>query len=385
MEENRERKSFYNIITDNFLTVFCAAFLLAFLIGYLVKPEAEFSEMENRYLAGQPEFSVKGLLDGSFMESFEIYTGDQLLFRDELIRLKSVVERMELKKENNGIIRGRDGQLFEKAFSYHLNLSRNEDIVRSFLEGQEREIYVGLIPNSFEIQRDRLPKGTPAISEKKAIGGFCEELSGVSGVHMINLYAPLYEHRDEKLYYYTDHHWTTDGAYLGYRTICEAMGRDSQLVDISLLQRNSFPGFYGTYYSKYKGVGIAPDELVYYDIPIKSYVNRGNGESYPGLYDLDKLDTYDKYAMFMYGNPGTGVIETGREGEKETLILFKDSYSNCLIPFLSYNYSRVITVDLRYFGGSVSELLSENEEADVLLLYNFMQFSEESNFYKLLK
>ena len=387
MEKNKGLPALFN--TDHLLTVFCCIFFTGFLIGYLLTPETEFSEMENRYLTTRPALSLSGLSDGSFMSSFEAYTGDQLPLRNGLIKLKSIVERIELKRENNGIIRGKNGQLFEKAFSYHKNLSRNEEILLSFLKEADREIYVGLIPNSFEIQREQLPKGTPCVSEKKAIAGFYEELSGLPLVHTINLYQPLYEHRGERLYYYTDHHWTTDGAYIGYVKILEELSRQKQEelrpVDITKLARNAAEGFYGTYYSKYKGISIEPDELVYYETPIESYVNQDTGESYDGLYDLSKLEVYDKYAMFLYGNPGTGMIETGRSDRDKTLIIFKDSYSNCLIPFLSYNYGRIVTVDLRYFGGSVSELLSENQEADVLILYNFMQFSEDSNFYKLVR
>ena len=146
----------------------------------------------------------------------------------------------------------------------------------------------------------------------------------------------------------------------------------------------------------------------------KHYVNQDDGISHDGLYDIEKLSVYDKYAMFMYGNPGMAVIErtkggfagddassaekdvdgdyvgdTGSVPEKNTqgksLVLFKDSYANCLIPFLTYNYDRIVIIDLRYFGGVVSEVLSENDEADVLLLYNFMHLSEDSNFYKLMK
>ncbi len=365
------------------LTVICALFSVLMLLGYLIKQDTEFSELENRYLASRPELTFKGLADGSFEESFETYTAEQLPFRNGFIRLKSLIERAELKKENNGIILGENGQLFEKLLAYNRNLQRNEDIVYSFIEKTDRRIYFGIIPNSFEIQRDRLPRGVPNVSEKAAIDDFCRRLSTLKNCEVVDIYDALSQSRGEQIYYHTDHHWTTEGAALAYVKLCGALGLEP--VDIRELKRNSVENFYGTYYAKYKGIGIKPDRIDYYETPSLSYVNLSEGNEPDGLYDMAKADTYDKYGLFMYGNPGEALIEIPEGHTGKSLILLKDSYSNCLIPFLTYNYDRIRILDLRYFGGSLAELLDNDKEADVLLLYNFMHFSEDSNFYRLMR
>ena len=365
------------------LTVICTLFFVLMLCGYLIKPDTGFSELENRYLASRPKLSLKGLADGSFEESFETYTAEQLPFRNAFIRLKSLIERAELKKENNGIILGEKGQLFEKLLACNRNLKRNEDIVCSFIEKAGRRIYFGLIPNSFEIQKDRLPRGVPNVSEKEAIDEFCLRLSSLNNCEIVDIYETLQQSRGESIYYNTDHHWTTRGAALAYAKLCGALGLEP--VNIAGLEKSSVEGFYGTYYAKYKGLGIKPDRIDYYETPLLSYVNLSEGEQHDGLYDMAKADTYDKYGIFMYGNPGEALIELAEGHTGKSLILLKDSYSNCLIPFLTYNYDRIRIVDLRYFGGSLAELLDDDKEADVLLLYNFMHFSEDSNFYKLVR
>ncbi len=373
----------YSFIRKYRLTFICAVFFVLMLAGYLLKPDTKFSELENRYLATMPKLSLKSLMDGSFEESFETYTAEQLPLRNAFIRLKSIIERAELKKENNGIILGSNGQLFEKTLSYNRNLERNEDIIASFIEKADRRIYFGIIPNSFEIQADRLPKGVPNVSEETEIEDFCRRLSGLKNCEIIDIYDALKKHSGESIYYNTDHHWTTGGAACAYEKLCEAMGLAA--VEPEELEKNSVESFYGTYYAKYKGVGIQPDRIDYYETPELSYVNLSEGKEYDGLYDMSKADTYDKYGLFMYGNPGEALISIPGNNTEKSLIILKDSYSNCLIPFLTYNYDRIRIVDLRYFGGSLSELLKSDEEADFLLLYNFMHFSEDSNFYRLLR
>ena len=285
--------------------------------------------------------------------------------------------------ENNGIIRGENGQLFEKLLSYNRNLQRNEDIVYSFIEKTDRRIYFGLIPNSFEIQSGRLPRGVPNVSEKDKIDEFCLRLSSLENCETVDIYDALKQSSGESLYYNTDHHWTTEGAALAYERLCASLGLDP--VNTGELEKNSVEGFYGTYYAKYKGIGIKPDRIDYYETPRLSYVNLSDNAEHDGLYDMAKADTYDKYGLFMYGNPGEALIEVEGGNTGKSLILLKDSYSNCLIPFLTYNYDRIRIVDLRYFGGSLAQLLDNDKEADVLLLYNFMHFSEDSNYYRLMR
>ena len=364
-------------------TVIMAVVMLAICIAYVFRSEPVFSVSENRYLSGRPKMTLSGLADGSFMDAFELYVKEQLPLRDALIKLKAVCSEGQFKNENNGIIRGKDGYLFEKLISTDPQLYKNEAAISNFVKETDRNINVCIIPNSFEIMTDKVPAGFPNISEEKEINAFYEKLGAFPNVKTIDMYKTLRSHKDEYIYYRTDHHWTTQGAYHGYRKLCDEMGlKGMDINDISDLKRET-GDFYGTFYSKYKGTGIAPDVLTYYDIKVKGY--RAGDEDHDSLYDLDKLNIYDKYAMFMYGNEGLSVVESEvtEDNKDKELIIFKDSYSNCLIPFLTYDHEKIYVVDLRFYKDPVSDLLEAHKGADVLLLYNFSHFNEDNHFYRL--
>ncbi len=364
-------------------TVIMTVMLLATFVAYMFRSEPVLSESENRYLAGRPDVTLSGLADGSFMDSFELYVKEQLPLRDALIKLKALAGQAQLKNENNGIIRGRDGYLFEKLVTTDPQLDKNEAAIINFVKNTDREINVCIVPNSFEILTDKLPEAFPNISEEERIGDFYSRLKSADNVRTINMYDSLKSHKDEYIYYRTDHHWTTQGAYYGYLKLCDDMGLAA--VDINDLEgvKKETGDFLGTYYSKYKGAGINPDILTYYDIGVKGY--KAGKNEYPSMYDTDKLKIYDKYAMFLHGNEGLSVVDsdTGSGASDKELVIFKDSYSNCLIPFLTYDYDRITVVDLRYYPDPVSGLLKEHPDADILLLYNFMHFNEDNHFYRL--
>lgn len=374
-------------------TVIISSLLLTTFITYMFRSGTTFSESENRYLSGRPGVTMSGLADGSFMDAFELYVKEQLPFRDALIRLKALSGQVQFKSENNGIIRGRDGYLFEKLIKTNPQLEKNEAAIVNFVKDIDREINVCIIPNSFEIITDKLPYSFPNVSEKERISGFYDKLNDMENVHTINMYDELSAHKDEYIYYRTDHHWTTQGAYYGYLQLGDEMGFDP--VDIKSIEglKKEVKGFLGTYYSKYRGAGIQPDILTYYDISVKGY--KAGKEVHDSLYDTSKLEIYDKYAMFMHGNEGLSVVECAdpdsrteiglhnNKSRRKELIIFKDSYSNCLIPFLTYDYDRITVVDLRYFADPVSSLLNEHRDADILLIYNFMHFNEDNHFYRL--
>lgn len=210
--------------------------------------------------------------------------------------------------------------------------------------------------------------------------------------------TPLREAAKERqVSYRTDHHWTTEGAWVGYRAYCESRNLPYVTLEELAPLRREEPGFLGTYYNKSKNFNALPDTLVWYDIPVEDVTidgertvlqTDGSRAEVTGLYQLEKLQTRDKYAAFLYGNNGLTVIKSGnnkarREGETSRVLLVKDSYGNCLAPFLTYSYDEVWVADLRNMTFKVSEVLAENQFDDVLILYNFDTFQEDRNFSRI--
>ena len=355
-----------------------AAVCLCMLAGYIMLPQRDFSDMENRYLQKRPQISLGSLADGSFMESFETYTNEQIPLRDLFVKCKAVFVWATGSSENDGIAKGADSYLFDKVNATSDQLYKNIAAIKNFASSTNRDIYVCVAPTSTWVNAARLPKGMPVLDEVSANNELTFALKDIDNAHMIYLYERLSEHADEQLYYRTDHHWTTKGAGYAYEAIADKMGFERK--DITQYTRHVADDFYGTHYAKYKGIFVEPDSIEYYDVPILGLVLEKR--TVDNLIDKEKLSGYDKYAAFMYGNDGMYKVDAAK-GEGRDLIVLKDSYANCLIPYLVMNYDSITCIDLRYFGGSVEDVLASDEDADVLLMYNWTFVNDDNHFYKL--
>ena len=354
------------------------AVCVCMLAGYIVLPQNDFSDMENRFLQKLPQVSLQALSDGSFMDTFETYTNEQVPLRNMLVRSKAVMVWMTGASENDGIAKGRDSYLFDKTASTSDKAHTNIAAIRNFAKSIERDVYVTVAPTSTWINADRLPAGMPVLDEVSLSNELTQALSPIESAHVVYLYDTLMSHKEEQLYYRTDHHWTTKGAGYAYEQIASDM--DLPVHDISEYEKKEASDFYGTHFAKYKGILVPADTIEYYDVPVKGLELQQR--TVDNLIDTDKLTGYDKYAAFMYGNDGKEIVRADK-GIGRDLIIFKDSYANCLIPYLTMNYDNITVIDLRYFGGKVSDVLAENSDADILMLYNWSFINEDNHFYKL--
>ena len=376
------------------LTVCFSAFILLVFVLYFALPDREMSEWENRYLSSKPELKISDVVDGSFMEKYEDYINDQIPFRDGFIKVKAVGEMLILKCENNGIVRGKDSYLFTKGSDDTLKFDKNIQIISQFIDekaSENRNIIVAIAPNASGVLNSKVPKGVLMPNQAVKLDEMYSDNSLLKGARVVDLKCVLKAHEDEYIYYRTDHHWTTYGAYLAYHEISENPVELSELSECFGMGEED--GFLGTLYAKYKGMFVKPDVITYYDIPVKSYKTDDNARS--GLLDKTKLSVFDKYGMFLYGNFGRCDIESidasddevlaGRRDKKDSLIIIKDSYANCLVPFLTFDYKNITLIDLRYYNESVTDLLSEKRDADILFINNFDFLNEDNHFYKLVQ
>lgn len=344
----------------------------------LLTPAKAFSEMENRYLSQRPAFSLAAIADSSakgYAQKFEQYVNDQFVLRDRWISLKSRCEALLGKTENNGIIYGGDDYLFEKFRSYDVQrLEKNLSYLAEFANlNPQVNKYAMIVPGSYNILSDLTPKGLGNIDQPaliKAINGRLTQ-SGYTGVDVsVNLLA----HAGEEIYYRTDHHWTTQGAWYGYESFAHAAGRAAVLPESSLAR--SAEGFWGTYYSKAKKFDAVADTIVWYDLPVSSV--EIDGAAVGSMYDTAALETRDKYALFLHANNGVTVITNGSAPEG-TIMVIKDSYANCFVPFLTQSYQKVVVVDLRSLPQGVNALIKAEQVQDVLVLYSFSNLSSDAN------
>lgn len=382
-----------------------------------------YSELENRRLTQKPAFSLSALWENKYTKDYEKYINDQFVWRDGWITLKSVFETALGKTENNGVAYGKDHYIFNKLYPSELGetrgngtgfggdgedeiplpvvngsqLARNSGFLLDFArKSGGARVTLALAPNSYAVLRDKMPPFLPSVDAKAQIANF---YAGVDdSVSTLDLAAPLEEaSRQRQVYYRNDHHWTTDGAWEGYRAYCEARGLPCATLEELAPYRREELGFLGTYYNKSKNFNALPDTLVWYDIPVEEVTidggrtvlqSDGTTAEVTGLYQTEKFRTRDKYAAFLYGNNGLTVIRAGNNkraggGEPSRVLLIKDSYGNCFAPFLTYSYDEVWVADLRNMTFKISELMRENQFEDVLILYNFDTFQEDRNFSRI--
>ena len=371
-------KKAWKCISEYPMVVIFAAVCICMLAGYIVLPQNDFSNMENRFLQKRPAVTFSSLADGSFMDSFETYTNEQIPLRNMFVKCKAVFVWMTGSSENDGIAKGADGYLFDKVATVSDKVNKNITAIKNFAKSTDRDIYIAVAPTSTWVNEEKLPKGMPVLDEVSCSNELTLALRDIPNAHMIHLYEALKEHKDEQLYYRTDHHWTTLGAGYAYREIAVKMGLDPK--DITQYEKHTADDFYGTHYAKYKGIFVQPDTIEYYDVPVDELVLEKRTVN--DLYDVEKLSGYDKYAAFMYGNDGRYEVHANK-GTGRNLYILKDSYANCLIPYLVMNYDNITVIDLRYFGGSVADELAKDKDADVLLMYNWTFVNDDNHFYKM--
>ena len=361
----------------------CVSFACLVLVLVLVSalslmlPDREYSENENKYLSSFPSFSLKNLLNGTFEKKYETYLSDQLPGRNLWISLKSACEAVLLKTENNGVIYGKDGYLFQKFNSFdsgtwHANL----EAIKTFAEECTAPVTVMAVPSSYEVLTDKVPSSAPFADEETALEEAEAFLS--DSCSFISPLETLREHSGEYVYYRTDHHWTTLGAWYACRDLCECLGIEcpSYVPD----SKYEIASFYGTSYTKCKRLGQQTDVINY--IPSDAIITIGE-KQYDSIYDYDKISERDKYAFFLHGNNPESVITSSvSAGNGKKLLIIKDSYADCLIPFLTEDYETITCIDPRYYAGSFAELAS-GDYTDVIILMGFEDLSGETSITKL--
>lgn len=358
------------------------AFIGAFFILNLVLPDSQFSEQENRYLQMRPEFSFKSLFSGDYTSKFETYTTDQFTFRDEWITLKAASELALGKQENNDVHLCENGTLIE-GFKRPENsvLDSNMSALNTLVGNTDAKVYFALIPDKSDLYASLLPKNAPNDSEKEVID-YCY---GQSNATNVDMYSALSAHTDEYIFYRTDHHWTSLGAYYGLSALAESMGLPCPALDSYTDRHVVSEEFYGTTWSSSGFSWVDPDTM-------EIFVNAPEGlkvTSYPQgspvegkLYDFSFLEKKDKYSMFMGGNCPMHVIETGNE-DKPSLLILRDSYTDSLIPFLLDDFSEIHVLDLRYYRASLKAYIEQNDFDNVLVCYSVSNFCSDSNIFLL--
>jgi hypothetical protein len=354
---------------------FCA-YLAVFFVLQIFMPERSFSELENRMLSKKPDFSIDKFFEGKFGEDIEKYIADQFPLRDQFVGLKSYAELFLQKKENNDVYLGQNGQLMQKFETPDPERTqKNINYVKTF--ANEIPTTVLLAPTAAKVYKEYLPHFAQPADE----GDFLEKVRYGLGddVTFVPILDQMLAHKEEKIYYKTDHHWTTLGAYYGYLAFCESRGLDALPLN-AFTRIEASDSFYGSLYSQGNFVFMPPDTLEIFEPkdPVSVTVNYVSTERVTDtLYEVSRLETKDKYGVFLDTNHPIIEIQTGTKNGKKLLIL-KDSYANAMIPFLIHHYETIHVVDLRFVNMPMLEYAKQHDLNEALILYNLQTFSKET-------
>ena len=352
--------------------------LLAFLalvgVWNLLTPDRAFSEAENRMLTARPVLSPDALLSGDYMKGFDAWLTDQFAGRDAWVGLKAGLATGLGQRESGGIYVAGDrliprvdepgGQLVET----------NLAAVAALMENSGAPVSLMLIPSAAALYGDALPAGAPTFDE----AGFLETVADRFKGRFSTPLPLLKDHRGEEIYYLTDHHWTTLGAYYGYRALMAQLGMEPlPLPETAEVVSDNFRG---TSVSASGLYNWQPDSIVRrVDEPESLLVTRTEGgvRTEGSLYDHSALDTKDQYRYFLGGNQPLISLETGADGPR--LLILRDSYMDSLAPYLLAHFSAIHLVDLRYFRGSVPALIEELGADQVVAAYSVANFISDAN------
>ena len=362
-----------------------AALLCGFALVNLFWPKRENSELENRKLAQMPVFSVKTLLNGKWQDDFSTYLQDQVALRDGWINLESAVNALAFgKTEESGILNGKDGWMFTKLFTVSTDtekqLGKNISAVTNFAQRYPGRVTFLLAPSASDIYPEMLPANAPMVDEDAMLDDIFAQVQA-SGADVIDMRDDYRANKDQYLYFKTDHHWTAEGAKVGFDTLMTAMNEDIPQVSYNI---ETVKDFHGTLYSKAPTDFSAADEIHFYTNPDNSvkvnYVQENKQTD--TLFDDSFKTKKDKYSTFMGGNFALTEIETNGENDEHVLII-KDSYANTVMPFFADKYKHITMIDMRYYhimDKTVSEYVKDNGITKVIFLYNMDFVNTDNNF-----
>jgi hypothetical protein len=339
-----------------------------------------YSEKENRTLASFPHLNFDAILSKQFMSGFDSFVSDHFAFRDWWVSAKAGVSTAIGKRDNqrtgetrvylgNGCliddIRKPNGGIFEA----------NIKAINTFAKKSGKPAFFLLAPTSAEVERDKLPAYATTFDQK----AFISTVKGkLKNVRIIDAVDTLKRHKDEYVYYRTDHHWTTLGAYYAYAASGEALGFSPLALD-SFNVTHATNSFFGTLSSKSGYHDLAADTIDLYKPKTGSSLKTltiGTGtdaRACDSIYFNGWLQKVDKYSVFFNSNQGYEDLTTTSPGKR--LLLIKDSYARCYIPFLMSHYSRITMIDPRYLTKPLGDLVNTDDYDQILFLYDVDTFN----------
>ena len=366
-----------------FFAIFMTVWVIIIVINF-IWPKQTFSQEENRMLSTIPKFSFASFVNGNYLNGVNDYINDHFAFRNVYLKINSWWEINVMgKKENNSVYVGKDGYLFEK-FQYGeeeiKNANKNITVISDFAQKMNNSnipTFFVLIPNSIYVNKDKLPDFIEAPNQEEIINNIYKSVKNTTNVNVTT--ALELGNKITPLYFKTDHHMNSNGAYVVYNEFCKYA--NVQAVPIQDFNKVTVTNdFLGTFDSKAQIANQVPDEIFVYKNEMNTNLNEAiyDKETTNSIFNEKYLEGKDKYSYFLNGNNSKAIIKTKVKNNKKLLII-KDSYAHIMSQFLCENYSELHFLDPRYTNFNYEEYVKKEKITDVLFLYNVSTFVNDTN------
>ncbi len=366
-----------NIFARRYTQILVIASCLLFTINIIV-PDGETSTAENRSLQTFPSFEKEDVMNGNYGTELTNWFSDQFVGRNFFIHLRYGLSRLSGQTEINHVFIGKNRLLEDINQENSKQLKRNIKAMNTFASNYEDvNMSFVLSPTATNIYSEDLPNFATTIDQNEQMDSIYDQLS--DSIKNIDIRDTFTENKDAELFYKTDHHWTSMGAFYAFSEIADQL----DIADISINNYTIYPvesEFRGTLanatgnFTIHDEIDIfVPEEEVEYIVTNDTTQTKSRT-----IYDSSALDSDNPYNVFLSGNSSLIQIDTKNDSDKHLLVI-KDSYANSLIPFLLPYYRTITVVDPRYYTDDLNTLMETQLITDVMYIYNTNTFVQDTS------
>ena len=348
-------------IKDIVVTIIFLFTVISLFLINVIKEDTDISVAERRKLATMPELTTKSLFDGTYFKKFDSYVTDQFVERDAFRKIKIDIE-LSTKGEYNNLYMY-DDYIVEEIFPLNSNsinnLTNKINYIKDTYLNDNSNIYYTIIPDkNYFVNNGNLKLDYNKLQDMMK--------SNLTNLNYINIFDKLTLDN----YYKTDTHWKEEDLFNVANTIANQMNFDITNNNNVVNTITTFKGSYAGRLSVTKDIDTI--KTISNPSTLNSSVYNYETKKYTDIYDYTKINSLDKYDIYLSGAvPIIDIINNNTSSDKE-LIVFRDSYGSSLIPLLIEGYKKITVIDIRYISSKILNKYIDFNDQDVLFMYSIL-------------
>ena len=351
-----------NKIKEIVLSIIFITFLFSFMIVKILKKDDDISYSERRKLEKRPKITYNSLIDGTYFNTLDKYTTDQFIGRDSFRKIKINIDLLTKNNYNNLYLY--NDYIIEELYPINkesvLNVTKKINDIKNRYLNETNNIFYSIVPDkNYFVNDDNLKLDY-------------NELKSIMNTNLNIEYIDIFNELSLEDYYKTDTHWKEE-------RLEKVVNKLSSKMNFKINNDYSFKEiieFNGTYSSRIIKKNIS-DKIYILDNNINALVYNYESDKYEDIYDLNKLNSLDKYNVYLNGSVSLlKIINNEYDESKKDLIVFRDSYGSSLIPLLIDGYNSITVVDIRYIKSSMLKDYIDFNNKDVLFLYSTLLIND---------